>query len=78
MHAFLYQGLAQALQHPAVRHSVLAAMHCHLNKSTSKDGEQCSRSEVMCMHFFTNTTCDIKGTDADDSIHLMSDPEGNS
>ena len=39
MYAFLYQGLAQALQHPAVRHSVLAAMHCHLNKSTSKDGE---------------------------------------
>ena len=30
-----YERLAQALQHPAVKHSNLAAKYCHLNKSTS-------------------------------------------
>ena len=50
-------------------HLVLAAMYSHLNKSTSKGGKQCPRSEVMCMHSFTNTTCDIKATDADGSVY---------
>ena len=30
-----YQRLAQALQHPAVKHSNLAAKYCHLDNSTS-------------------------------------------
>ena len=66
VYAFVYQGLAQALQHPAaVGHSVLVTMYCHVIKSTSYGGKwgvwEDVTGKVMCTHFFfTNTTCDKK------------------
>ena len=60
VYAFVYQGLAQALQHPAaVGHSVLVTMYCHVIKSTSYGGKcgvwEDVTGKVMCTHFFLQT-----------------------
>ena len=52
-----YERLAQALQHPAVKHSDLAAKYCHLNKKLKVGNgvrEDITGKNNLCFHFYIN------------------------